>query len=428
MVCTCGGLGCVKCGLAFDVDDAADFRVPEAPTRKVAVPDDDARPVRDDDTDEVGLELMPFELADLPPVDWLAGATTDKFRLDDLLENADDVVLGDAADVVASFVVSDVEQKTVHVGVDVAALVEDHVVLRVVKAVEPASLSPFERFVVEQIDGTKSNGTIAADMRVSRGDLRIALALLVDKRVVERAPPSLAPVVMELPDRFITPLPLPAPPALSLPAPVPEMSAVPPTTTLRPALAKAPPPKPTTPTTPLPFSPGRLPTGAVLLDGRHRAASLHAQCVRELKNGNINAARDLAEQAHDAAPDVALHKDTLLQWDEFAASHVVADDARAEAQAIRAAELGDPTRAIALLKKALEANPKNAAVWNRLAVLLATRERDFVGAVDAAAKALELAPNDATYMSNFAKFAAVAEKHGSVDKSKRGLWKRLLGN
>lgn len=447
MLCACGGLGCQQCGMPFNVADAADLRIPELVTRKVAVPDEHDEAVRDDgdddaavvardaahDTDEVGLELMPFDL-DLPPVDWLAGATTDRFRLDELLNSPDDVVLGDAADVVASFVVSEQDQKVVHVGVDVATLVEGHVVLRATDLpFEPKTLSPFERFVLQQIDGSRCNDAIAQIMKVTAGDLRVALALLIDKRVVERVPAEalmqpLPTGVMDLPDLFITPLPVPAPTPLLpplTPAPTtPEPTAVAPTTTVRPALSKATTPLPTK----APFSAGRLPTGAVLLDGRHRAASLHAQVVRELKNGKVDVARGFAEQALEAAPDVALHKDTLAKWDEFVAAHVVADDARSEAQAIRAAELGDPTRAIALLRNAVAHNPRNAAVWNRLAVLLATRERDFVGAVDAAAKALELAPNDATYMSNFAKFAAVAEKHGIVDGKKRGLWKRLLGN
>ena len=52
MVCTCGGLGCEKCGLPFNVDDAAELRIPEAPTKKIAGPHDDG-PVRDDGDEEV---------------------------------------------------------------------------------------------------------------------------------------------------------------------------------------------------------------------------------------------------------------------------------------------------------------------------------------------------------------------------------------
>lgn len=437
MVCSCAGFGCAKCTLTpfSSVADVDDMRTPDAPTRKVASPGEANAASEDpprDDTDEVGVELLPFEL-DLPPVDWLLGATTDRFRLDDLLSSPEDIVLGDAADVVSSFVVSENEPKRVHVGVDIATLVEGHVVLAAsAVAVDAKNLSPFEHFVLSKIDGVRSNALIALDMKVSEGDLRIALALLIDKRAVVRAssaqtaprlptsrlpslsslppPPTVSP--LELPESFLTPLPVSAPPG-------PQPSVVPEAAAVRPALAKSTP-------SPVAFSPGRLPTGAVLLDGRHRAASLHAQCMREVKNNNLTTARDLAEQAAEAAPDVALHRETLAGWDAFVAAHVVPDDARNEAQAIRAAELGDPTRAIALLRAAVVHNPKNAVVWNRLAVLLATRERDFAGAVDAAAKALELVPDDATYMSNFAKFAAVAEKQGVADKSGRSLWQRLL--
>jgi Flp pilus assembly protein TadD len=166
----------------------------------------------------------------------------------------------------------------------------------------------------------------------------------------------------------------------------------------------------------------------LLIAGDHtKAAALHAQCIRELKNGSVERAHQLARQALNAAPDITLYRDTLAEWPQFVAAHRTPDDVRAKAQAVLAEEAGDFEKALTLLRQSVATNPKNASAWNRLAVLLATRKGDIAGAVDAAQKAVELVPDDATYLSNFTKFAALADKGGGLDQKKRGLWNRLLG-
>ncbi len=166
----------------------------------------------------------------------------------------------------------------------------------------------------------------------------------------------------------------------------------------------------------------------LLIAGDHtKAAALHAQCIRELKNGTIERAHQLARQALNAAPDMTLYQDTLSEWPQFVAAHRTPDDVRARAQAVIAEEAGDFDKALTLLQQAVQTNPKNASAWNRLAVLLAMRKNDINGALEAAQKAVELVPDDATYLSNFTKFAALAEKRGGLDQKGRGLWNRLLG-
>lgn len=169
-------------------------------------------------------------------------------------------------------------------------------------------------------------------------------------------------------------------------------------------------------------------TGLVVDDaGRSRAAALHGQCLRDLKNGAVARAYAVARMAHDAAPDVALYREIVEDWNNFVSHHKTADDARLHAQAVNAEAVGDAARAVTLLKQAAQANPNNAAVWNRLGLLLATRMKDIDGALDAMTKAIELAPSDPTFKNNFGKIAAMADRRGAPATSKGGLFHKLFG-
>ena len=166
----------------------------------------------------------------------------------------------------------------------------------------------------------------------------------------------------------------------------------------------------------------------LLIAGDHtKAAALHAQCIRELKNGSIERAHQLAKQAASAAPDMTRYSDTLADWPTFVTAHHTPADIRLKAQAVTAEDAGDFEKAMSLLRQAVAANPANASAWNRLAILLVTRKGDVAGAMDAVQRAVELVPEDATYLSNFSKFAALAEQDGGLDKKARGLWNRIVG-
>lgn len=578
----------VDADLDVDLDDDPDFVPADAPPAAAPaapwVPDPAAELARPD-------APPPFDVDG--PVDWNVGAATDRFNLEDILASeADSLVLGDASDVVQTFTISarpssgrmmgigeapPPQPMQIFVGGDVARLLEPQVVLRR-NANPPAAgaLSPFEHFVLQNVDGTRTVLEVQEHMRLSEGDLRIVLALLLDKHLIELARPASQPPielasVVDAPPPSMSSTdtvalePMPATPSLLIalpdpPAPIIDVVEPPPppstfTSPFTPAFAPPvepsfepsftapPPPDPTEPEfappppstftpafapppsifapafsppppspafapvfsppppspafaapafpapdfAPPPSSPGFSPppslstmaappafssmppplsgpkilalpgqslpgqtapkstasqevrvasAGAgnaalragLLIAGDHsKAAAYHAQCIRELKNGTVERAHQLARQALTAAPDITLYRDTLAEWPAFVAAHRTPDDVRAKAQAVLAEEAGDFDKALVLLQQAVASNPKNASAWNRLAVLLAMRKNDIAGAVDAAQKAVELVPDDATYLSNFTKFAALAEQRGGLDQKKRGLWNRLLG-
>ncbi|MDP2340493.1 MAG: hypothetical protein Q8O67_06030 [Deltaproteobacteria bacterium] len=497
------------------------------------------------------------------PVDWLVGAATDRFNLADILASqADAMILGDASDIVGSITTSAdpmsvdpmsmdindllspasaghphpgtvppsamtidelMEQPAatttttatpaaiprrgslqVFIGGDVARLLGPGIVLRRRESsVDTAGLSPFEQFVLKHVDGTRTVAEVQTAMRLSEGDLRIVLALLLDKRLIEGSslapsnavaaapifppmppPPAPAPAPAPAPPPAVIAEPPPAventpapssslPPALGAPAAfgsapsafgapafgsAPAGSASmwgktagsPPPPSFTPAFAPAfgpktmglpgqgpPPGAPTSTSTPPPPQPraaahnpgaAALRAGLLIAGDHTKAAALHAACIRELKNGTVERAHQLARQALNAAPDMTLYRDTLAEWPAFVAGHRVADDIRFKAQAVTAEEAGDIDKAVALLRQSVAANPKNASSWNRLAVLLATKKADIDGAMEASQKAVELVPDDATFLSNFTKFAAIADKaSGGIDKKARGMWNRLLG-
>ncbi len=75
----------------------------------------------------------------------------------------------------------------VYIGRDIARMLADDVVLRVRPDIDLnwVPLSPFERFVIGEVDGLRPVARIQARMRLSADDLRLALALLLDKGIIE---------------------------------------------------------------------------------------------------------------------------------------------------------------------------------------------------------------------------------------------------
>ncbi len=389
----------------------------------------------------------------------------------------------------------------VYVGADVARMIEKESVLqKTTRATSGLALSPFEQFVLDQIDGVRPVARIQKRMGLGDADLRIALALLADKKLVEqvgraastkptdpgfrvppmpsgsfRAPPPVPSGSFAVPPSPVSapsPVPsgsFPAPSAsvrgpsasFALPAPsarvpsasfpLPAPSARVPSASFPAPGAAAPVPagsspvpsrsfaKPTPASLPLPSiaSAPRAPTAplatpaaarpAVVDDAGHaRALALHSQCLRDLKGGAVARAWGVAKMAHESAPDVALYREVLDDWNAFVSQHKVADDARLHAQAVSAETAGDVDRAVTLLKQATTANPRNAAAWNRLGLLLATRMNDLDGALNAMTRAIELSPDDPTFKNNFGKIAALSQRRGRPANAKSGLFGRLF--
>lgn len=431
--------------------------------------------------------------------------------------------------------VRDIIPVQVYIGADIAAVIAKDAVLEKVGDHSGVLLTSFEEYVLAQIDGQRPVARIQKRMGLSEGDLRIALALLVDKKLVQRSgraeaavgagptlPRSVAPVaaraVVEADDddSYVTAanpaarpqttelpsIPRPAPrhvaspesptekvpgakpptvptarvrvakerieepanvPAAVLPLPGASLATTP--ASVAAAAAPHPAPPPASPPASPPGSPGaRLPTplaplpgigqqmapspktstqlppmpmnmdyasavrsGLIVDDaGRSKAAALHAQCLRDLKNGAVARAYAVACMAHEAAPDVLAYKEVVDDWNNFVSVHRTPEDARLHAQAVSAETAGDAVRAVALLRQAVKANPGNAAVWNRLGLLLATRLKDVDGALNAMTRAIELAPSDPTFMNNFGKIAAMAERRGTDTSAKGGLFQKLF--
>jgi hypothetical protein len=57
------------------------------------------------------------------------------------------------------------------------------------RPVAAAPLSPFEQYVLDNIDGVRSVHEIRYALRLSEADMQIAVALLAEKHAVERAAP-----------------------------------------------------------------------------------------------------------------------------------------------------------------------------------------------------------------------------------------------
>ena len=484
------GPGDFPSGFAVDIDDLDDAIELDKPERPIS--------------DFFDLSLSAAAVVN-PTVNWLAGAATDRFNLADILaSDGDAMILGNPSDIVSSIstsigpvpmelgdLLTPVVEPPAHgdaseplarrasikdfLGGDIAGLLGPEIILRRrTSEVAATGLSPFEHFVLQHIDGQRSIAEVQTAMRVSDGDLRIVLALLLDKRLVEGSqnPAATAMKTMnttiETTTKETTTIETTtmatttmasksAATTASAPATMAAISFAPSAFERSPVKGSAPrsmglpgqatpQPGPRGGTSALHLSPGpppptlRKPAPAalsrgaaalragLLIAGDHtKAAALHAQCIRELKNGSIERAHQLAKQAASAAPDMTRYSDTLADWPTFVTAHHTPADIRLKAQAVTAEDAGDFEKAMSLLRQAVAANPANASAWNRLAILLVTRKGDVAGAMDAVQRAVELVPEDATYLSNFSKFAALAEQDGGLDKKARGLWNRIVG-
>jgi hypothetical protein len=240
-------------------------------------------------------------------------ATTDQFSMDALLGTQTALVLGDPTNIVESVKLkirmldmdlnsSDLEdsdedaavgEKELFIGADVERLLTPLIVLeRRHTAADLSVLSPFERFVLDQIDGKRTMHDIQFAMGLSEGDLRIAVALLADKHLVQRAPVAAVADVA-------APTPPPPRPASSPPPPARAIPATPPPT---PMPTPAPPPAPALKT--VAARPAGTSIAGVL-------AALLTRAAREEEANNLTSAIEALIEAVQIDPGSAIGHNRL---------------------------------------------------------------------------------------------------------------------
>jgi len=372
---------------------------------------------------------VPAPVFDGPPTD-PTGAADDPFapRLTTPIHHngilrspTDAVVLGDAGDIAGSLLIEqpsgDVDNDflsaatgaglrqmvpvQVYLGRDIAEALTAEVVLRIKDGVDIdwVPLSAHERLVVAEIDGRRPIARLESRLGMAGDDLKLTLALLLDKGVVGPAGVALkrrsAPAGNAAGDDDNT-VPAPAPPkgARSLLASMFDERPVQgdhvglhdlPTAPMRAVVARA---------------------------DRAQARQFHAAALQAVQDGDMARGWQLACLAREADPDDARARETIARWPEIVAAGRTSDDARLYARAIRKESLGDVAGALALLREVVQKNGAHAPAWNRLGLLLMIVDKDFDAATAAFERAAALDPDDATYRNNLGKAADAAERRG----------------
>jgi hypothetical protein len=157
-------------------------------------------------------------------------------------------------------------------------------------------------------------------------------------------------------------------------------------------------------------------------------------CMKDLAAGRVGRAWGYAKMAHDADPEDEKLKSLLADWNK-----IVAQQAGGGPRPMTPSELlsasqkaeqeGDIETAVGHMKKLCEMAKGSAAAWNRLGVLLATRQRLYREGYDAVMRAVELEPGNLTYQSNMMKILAKvddAERDSADAKKGGGLLGRML--
>lgn len=394
----------------------------------------------------------------ITPQDPFAPRLTAPIHHNGILRSATDaVILGDAGDIAGSLLIeqpsADVDDDfltsstgaghrllvpvQVYIGRDIAEALTPEVVLRIKDGVDVnwVPLSPFERHVVREIDGTRPIARLQARLQLPGDELKLALALLLDKGVVapvgvalkSKNKAAVGPAhdpdeTMQVPPRLVTPAPLrpPAPPpALDRgdvgdddhTAPAPAASS--PVRGARSLLASmfdehpVAAPGPAREASSLAMQRTRVAKG-----DRLQAARLHAGSVQASAEGDAARAWQLAVLATAADPDHPRSKDALERWSDAVAAAPMALDARCYAQAVRKESLGDVQGALGLLRQAVVANDRNAAAWNRLGLMLIAVEKDLDAAALAFERAVALSPDDVSFRNNLGKVVDAAAQRG----------------
>ncbi len=314
-------------------------------------------------------------------------------------------------------------------------------------------LTPFEEHVLSFFDGQRTVQQAQDESGLGIEDLRIAVCMLHEKGLVglraqdyedadeteleAKLPAALLAERGELPpsreahdDGAIPPMPSapPSEPGLSLdePATVQTPSlrgeAEPPPTAVSAGGIAQERPKPRAP------APRGPPVSAV---DRAKARGVYDLAMKDIQNGRLARARMYAKLASTLDPREETYKDLLANWDRVVTASSTStgqgaaptsladleklpDDVRLFKEAEQAEAKGEFRKAVSLLREAIGKNPDEGALHNRLGVVLATRLKDFTGAMSALFAAVELEPDNANFKHNLAKVLAAAEGKRSV--------------
>lgn len=163
-----------------------------------------------------------------------------------------------------------------------------------------------------------------------------------------------------------------------------------------------------------------------------KAEQLYNAALRDRDAGNLVSARMNLKLAIAFAPDREAYQALFNQLSHV--SHQTRAEPRNEAardlylQAEQAEMQGDIDASVRKLIQALE-TAREAVIFNRLGVVLATRKRDFVGARRCLEEAVRLAPENPAYVHNLSKVLDRLEPEKSETpslSSKKGFWRRLI--
>jgi hypothetical protein len=191
--------------------------------------------------------------------------------------------------------------------------------------------------------------------------------------------------------------PLPTPPA-------PTKATTPQAAGPAPALGKPPPP------------PRVSASSQVSFELRKKAERIYEQALKDHAEGRISSALMNARLAMNFDPTVetyrTLHEE--LSRHKVAPNKAAAAGARPQElvlfeQASEAEGRGEHAKAVSLLEQAIAMNPRAAALYNRLGVLLSIRLKRHEEALVHLKKAVELEPGSVVYMNNFSKVTGLLE-------------------
>jgi hypothetical protein len=148
-------------------------------------------------------------------------------------------------------------------------------------------------------------------------------------------------------------------------------------------------------------------------EAQQRAAGFFELAHSELQKGNRVRAHMYARLAAETDPEEPRYQELLKTW-ASAARAVQSTEGALIADADLAERQGNVHKAIALLQEAVEKNPKNAAVHNRLGLLLALKLKQYNKAAEHVMTAVELDADNVAYKNNLGKIIALAEERGAV--------------
>lgn len=334
-------------------------------------------------------------------------------------------------------------------------------------SVDPGpDLTPYERFVYDEVDGRRSLGEIQAAGLLAPAEVQVSLLTLAERGLVVVAPPPPPAPLPTLDPSFLVELssspglkPLPRIAAAPSPVvPVDDLTPPPRAASIAPETARA---RPTAPSPPR-SRPSAAPATATVVRARpsepppvaaparrtdisppgprdvrlDKARQLFSAAMVDRASGNVVSARMNLKLAVAFDPDNATYHEAFAQLGQaqtVGAEPMISRPAAQKAydEACAAEARGDVDKAIKLMESALRLGD-DPVILNRLGVVLSMRRGDTKRAQTLLSRAVELAPSNPVYTHNLSKVLAQAasrEVDRSADggKPKGSFWKRLLG-